>query len=50
MRIYAFDGDADGLCALVQLRLAAGDDASDRRASHVAEFRRAFEEQFRLSD
>ncbi len=25
MRIYAFNGDADGLCALVQLRLAEGD-------------------------
>ena len=25
MRIYAFNGDADGLCALVQLRLEAGE-------------------------
>jgi hypothetical protein len=29
MRIYAFNGDADGLCALVQLRLAVGDSPSD---------------------
>jgi hypothetical protein len=29
MRVYAFNGDADGLCALVQLRLAAGDSPGD---------------------
>jgi hypothetical protein len=29
MRVYAFNGDADGLCALVQRRLAAGDSPSD---------------------
>jgi hypothetical protein len=28
-RIYAFNGDADGLCALQQLRLAAGPDRQD---------------------